>query len=424
VWLPSEARPRLDWAMLRLALVCASALALALASCSARDTSGEGGTGTVVGGTGGGVGGAGPGGAGGSTGGAAGADGSAGGAAGGTAGAAGQGGMAPSAIAPDGANSGEQVAADGDNAVVASAGDDAVFRVESSPGEHLHFWLAFEGSPSGVELSVERWTGDSIEELGVTDAGKGLRTLAIFDAGEPRTYWARVRSSAPSFDATLTVTRTPFQDGATCSADCDKLLQLPLPIDSAIDGYANAATTVFRYQFGRRDLVMLLRYAGQRMAKKGYAPFVPEDLSQWDGQTPGTDVGAPRHASHKNGKDVDVSLYGTDGLAPWRSYCDTVNDGSGRECVPGTVEGFDGEANAIMYAGFLQSGRVTMSFLDQELIGPVVSGAESAAPSDVPSELVPLYGDGVHLMHWPNHDNHIHVRVSDGPALGLDTSPP
>ncbi|MCC6526029.1 MAG: hypothetical protein IT373_25505 [Polyangiaceae bacterium] len=324
----------------------------------------------------------------------------------------------PPAIAPPGASEGEQPGLDGDNVVLAADGLDAVFRVESAPGEHVHFWLSFADEPELLELSVERWNGVGIDTLGTTDAGHGLRTLALFDAGEPRTYWARVHTDAAAFDGTLTVTRTPFADASTCVEDCERLLQLPLPIDAAVDGYATAPSTVFRYQFGRRDLVMLLRYAGRSMADSGHAPFVPEDLSQWDGETPGTDVGAPRHASHKRGRDVDVSLYGTDGLAPWRSYCETVNDGSGRECVPGTMHDLDGVANATMYAGFLESGRVTMSFLDAELIGPVVDGAElAAADGAIAASLLPLYGDGVHLQHWPNHDNHIHVRLSEGPSF-------
>ena len=333
----------------------------------------------------------------------------------------GGGGSAPEdlpAIAPPDANAGEEQGLDGDNEVFAGEGADAVFRVESAPGEHVHFWLSFADAPGLLELSIERWNGEDIDHVGTTDAGHGLRTLAIFDPDEPRTYWARVHTDAPVFEGTLTVTRTPFADASSCADDCERLLQLPLPLDSAFEGYATAPTTVFRYQFGRRDLVMLLRYAARTMAYAGHAPFVPEDLSQWDGETPGSDVGAPRHASHRRGRDVDISLYGSDGLAPWRSYCETVNDGAGRECLPGTVHDFDGAANAEMYAGFLQSGRVTMSFLDAELIGPVIDGAElAAADGAIPPGLVPLYGDGVHLQHWPNHDNHIHVRVSEGASL-------
>ena len=321
---------------------------------------------------------------------------------------------APSAIAPEGANPGEQPAFDGDNAVSAFDGSDAVLRLTSAPGEHVHFFLTFAGDPELLELRVERFEDGDIRSLGVTDAGAGLRTLAVYDPGIARTYWVRVHTSAPSFEGILTIARTPFEDAPMCAGDCDRLMQLPLPIDPSVDGYATAASTVFRYQFGRRDLVMLVRHAGQRVASRGGAPFIPEDLSQWDGQTPGVDVGAPRHASHKRGRDVDVSVYGTDGQALWRSYCSLDYTSSGRECIPGTVVGYDGALTAQMYGGFLQSGRVTMSFLDEQLIDPTIDGAIAAATADaLEPALVPLYSDGVHLQHWPNHDNHLHVRVSE-----------
>jgi hypothetical protein len=69
-----------------------------------------------------------------------------------------------------------------------------------------------------------------------------------------------------------------------------------------------------------------------------------------------------------------------------------------------------------MYGGFLQSARVTMSFLDAELIPIVIEGAADAVASgDLDPSLEPLYSDGRHLQHWPNHDNHIHVRISEEP---------
>ncbi len=55
-----------------------------------------------------------------------------------------------------------------------------------------------------------------------------------------------------------------------------------------------------------------------------------------------------------------------------------------------------------------------MSFLDEQLIDPTIDGAIVAATADaLEPALVPLYSDGVHLQHWPNHDNHLHVRVSE-----------
>ena len=182
-------------------------------------------------------------------------------------------------------------------------------------------------------------------------------------------------------------------------------------------------STVMRYQFGRRDLLMMVRYTAQQMALAGYGPIIPEDFSQWDGETPGVDRGAPRHASHQRGKDVDISLYGLDGQAPWRTYCELMWT-DGRECVPGTVMNYDGYANARMFAGFYQSGRVTRCFLDEELIPPTENGADTGvADGSIAAALRPLYSDGVHLQHWPFHDNHIHVRISEEPYASAATAP-
>jgi hypothetical protein len=59
---------------------------------------------------------------------------------------------------------------------------------------------------------------------------------------------------------------------------------------------------------------------------------------------------------------------------------------------------------------------VTMSFLDRELIPAVrEAAADLSSEGAMEAAFVPLYGDGKHIQHWPNHDNHIHVRVSEEP---------
>lgn len=342
-----------------------------------------------------------------------------------TAGGGDVGGAPASGIAPEGAVDGEHTASEGDNTVEASPSADDVLRVDLEPNEHVGFFLAFDGDFDGVELELSRWDGEAPVVLGFTDGGAGLRTLAAFDASGPRTFWIRVRSDSDGFTGTLAVTRTPFHDGAQCEEDCDRLLQFPMRNDPTVDGYDWTTSTVFRYQFGRRDLVMFVRHAARQMALAGRAPIFPEDFSQWNGETPGNDVGAPRHASHQRGKDVDVSLYGTDGLAPWRSYCEVEYTSDGRECIAGTASGLDGAVNAEMFGAFLESGRVTMSFLDQELIGVLQDGADEAVDADaLDPAFVPLINDGQHLQHWPNHDNHVHVRVSEEPYGAASVTPP
>gem|GEM_PF-1701322 len=331
---------------------------------------------------------------------------------------------APVGVAPVDGVPGAVSLAGGSVTVAVSPSQERVYRIDATPDEHLGLRLDFAPVGASIVLAVERWEGRRAVALGETDGGSGLRFLAAFDPGGPRTFFARVRTTSAVTSARLTLTRTPFRDGARCSSDCARLLQLPLPNDPARDGYAYASTTVFRYQFGRRDLVMFVRAAGQAMAAQGRAPFVPEDLSQWDGLTPGADRGALRHASHQRGKDVDLSLYGSDGLAPWRSYCTARPVDGGRECSPGTLRGYGATANAALLAPFFASGRVTMCFLDRELITQTraaVAGAVGAGL--VPSAVQGLYADGTHLQHWPNHDNHVHVRVSEASAGAIVFEP-
>jgi hypothetical protein len=329
----------------------------------------------------------------------------------------------PRAIAPAGARAGESALGAAPVTVNLAAGASAIFRVDAAPGEHVGSELTFAPTDLDVTLTLERWDGTAPRALATTDGGRGVRTIAGFDPAGARTFWFVVKAGARSVsNARFVVRRTPFEDGATCALDCARLLQLPIRLDPRSDGYDHAASTIFRYQFGRRDLVMLTRHLGRTLAARGYAPFVPEDLSQWNGETPGLDVGAPRHASHQRGKDIDLSLYGADGLAPWRSYCRTTNTGDGRECVAGSITNYDGFANALLLGGYFASGRATMMFLDRELIPATRAGASTAiAQGRLPASVSPSFTNGVALQHWPNHDNHVHIRLTEA-AYGTSGS--
>lgn len=293
-------------------------------------------------------------------------------------------------------------------------GEARIMRVEVGSSEHVGFHFFFSPSHADVVMHVDRYDGMGEAELGLTDGGRGVRFLAVFEPEGARTHWVRVEAGEDAVEGTLEVVHTPFSDGMRCLEDCDRLLQLPLPLDPRVDGYDFRSWTVMRYWFGRRDLLMMVRHAGRTMASLGYPPFVPGDFSQWDGETPGVDTGYLRHGSHQRGKDVDLPLYGADGRVVWRSYCEVVVVDGGRTCVPGTASGLDGIANAILYGAILDSDRVTMSFLDRELIPIVAAGAEAAAADgQVSAESLPRFTDGRRLQHWRNHDNHIHVRVSE-----------
>lgn len=332
--------------------------------------------------------------------------------------------VAPAGIAPEGVRPAAARARDGAQSLSVPANEELTLRFDALPAEHVGLRLDFTPADAAAVLSIDRWDGANPAELWRTDGGNGIRVLAVFDPRGPRSFWVRARSSVRLTSARLTVTRTPFADGPRCAADCARLLQLPIRVDRDEDGYDHTLGTVMRYQFGRRDLLMFVRWAGRQMAAQGRSYFVPEDLSQWDGATPGQDRGAPRHASHQRGKDVDLSLYGTDGQAPWRSYCTTRSENGGRECVAGTVRGYDPVANAAAFAPFFATGRVTMCFLDRELINATRDALPSAtAMGLIPPPAAPRYRDSSGLQHWPNHDNHIHVRVSEAEPGALVYEP-
>jgi len=319
---------------------------------------------------------------------------------------------------------GERTPMDGANAIAIAAGGELVFRVAAPKGTHFGFELTFADTTDDPVMQLDRWNGTAVVKLGHTDAGRGLRVLAALDGDNDAIYWVRI-TSPTAFEGTLKITRTPFTEGLSCAADCAKLLQLPLPNDPARDGYDNDSSTVYRYQFGRRDLVMFLREASRRLAKAGRAPVIPQDLSQWNGETPGADVGALRHASHQRGKDVDISLYGKDGKAPWRTYCKPLTTSDGRVCEDGSITNFDALANAHQFGLWYMSDRVTMMFLDRELIEATrLVAADGAKMGLYDGRFVPYFSDGTHLQHWPNHDNHVHIRVREDTTPFIIGEPP
>lgn len=320
----------------------------------------------------------------------------------------------PSMIARDGFYADEQILENGETSVSVAAGVDEVFRVDVAPEEHIGLMFTFSGSPA-VNLVIERFEGGTTaRRLGLTDGGRGLRALAAYEPSVPRTFYVRIQSTS-AVTGTLKLETTHFEDDVVCRVDCDRLMQLPLPNDPEVDGYDFTPTTILRYWFGRRDLVMFVRHAGQELVSHGFGPLLPHDFSQWDGKTPGTDTGSLRHASHQRGKDVDLSLYTTEGESSWQTFCETVYDSEGRHCRPGTVyDEFDPHPTAFMMGALFASQRVTMSFLDRELIPLVREAAtEQIADGLVGSDYADLYENGRHLQHWPNHNDHIHIRVSE-----------
>lgn len=313
-------------------------------------------------------------------------------------------------VAPPNALAGETWLESGETTLALGTGETwgATVRVDADALEHIGFHLDVSPSTSSVEMEVLGWDGAEATSLGMTNWGPGLRVLAAIDLFAPRTFWVRARGSIAT--GVMTVTRTQLDEGPRCLADCERLLQLPLPIDPSQQGYDIASSAVYAYLFGRRDLLMALFHSGLMIADEGVAPFEVKRLSRWDGGQP------PSHRSHLGGVDVDISLYTADGQTVWYPLCTDA----GQRCVRSTRWNFGDEQMALLIAGFFDSGLFEVGgeaavFLDRELHNGVRRGADRLlARGVISSETFELYSfrQGL-LRHVEPHHHHVHIRVGE-----------
>ena len=302
-------------------------------------------------------------------------------------------------IAPLGALPGETPADEGSMTLPVGDNDwGPAVRVDAAATEHVGFRLDFSPSDAVVELQVLAWDGQTANSLGVTNEGPGLRVLAARDPSQSRTFWARAKGNVGT--GTLTVTRTPVADDPPCAAQCGTLLQLPLPVNAPLQGYDMPAGVVYRYQFGRSDVLTAVFYAGQRMASLGYAPFTLKDLSKWDGNKP------PGHETHTDGYHADISLYDAGGQAVWKVLC----AGTSSQCT-GAPNNFGAPAMALLVGAFFESGIVSSIYLDNVLIAPLRTAADALLVDGLLTSDVHAIIHSDALRHVNYHHHHIHIRA-------------
>jgi hypothetical protein len=202
------------------------------------------------------------------------------------------------------------------------------------------------------------------------------------------------------------------------------LVAIPPPA-SMDEGYV--LQTPGRYAFLRLDVALVLRES-LRLTRKRFRgdPIALSDASQWNGNRPATDRGAPRHISHAGGRDVDIGLPASDGTQSLKQdRCRGVRLAEDRYgCAPGTVRGLDVPRLAYLLGVMcdLAPGEVVKIFLDEvyrrEVVAIVPSlvekrwlKAEAAAA---------LSEDGI-LVASPWHTDHAHVRFRGEDARPIFT---
>jgi murein endopeptidase len=110
------------------------------------------------------------------------------------------------------------------------------------------------------------------------------------------------------------------------------------------------------------------------------------------------------HASHQNGHDVDIGLYYTE--KP-QAYPESF--------VTATEDNLDCEATYALVDRFVRSGGASIIFLDYNVQGILYRWAKENGVAEAHLDRMFQYphgrgsSEGV-VRHWPNHDNHIHVR--------------
>ncbi len=140
-----------------------------------------------------------------------------------------------------------------------------------------------------------------------------------------------------------------------------------------------------RYDYGTDELVAVLHFAADRMRRPD-APIVVGDLSLRHGGPFG------RHASHQNGRDVDLGLYSTRGRL--KTF---------RKQTPGT---FDARLTWRLVEALLSTRWVERIFLDRSLHAPLRRAANRAGWSG--GRLDRAFAV---IRHEPGHKNHLHLRI-------------
>ncbi|MBX3189212.1 MAG: hypothetical protein KF819_19470 [Labilithrix sp.] len=172
-----------------------------------------------------------------------------------------------------------------------------------------------------------------------------------------------------------------------------------------------------KYQYGRCELVALLVDAARdvRAQMPDRSPVGVADLSQEDGNIPGTDVGGLRHPapSHTNGFSADITYFRKGGKtledspacpSKTREFCEGPHD-------------LDLDATALLMSRLARTKRLVQILVDPIMEADVSSALDrlASAGAEGAAEARAVLASGI-----PFHADHFHVSVSRACYDGID----
>jgi hypothetical protein len=199
----------------------------------------------------------------------------------------------------------------------------------------------------------------------------------------------------------------------------------PASAQAKKDGYYIG--TLKKYAYLRKHVTLAIAWSACEVARRhpGTTPLAIQDMSQADGKTPGTDVGAPRHPTTTHtGSDVDISYYQTDGANDVQIVCGDGSDtnANGR---PGKYN--DGyfcttETNIVdwtrevwFFAKMADTPLMRVFGIDQTMPAKFTAGADallkSGAIDAAVKERMTILGYGA-SGGWQYHHHHTHMSYN------------
>jgi hypothetical protein len=164
----------------------------------------------------------------------------------------------------------------------------------------------------------------------------------------------------------------------------------------------------------RREVQYLIRWAAAAVYDEfpGTTPLSLLDMSEGDGDTPGSMVGSLRHPSgtHINGNDIDVAYYQNDGANNGEPVCPQNN---GQFCT-GPTTLLDAERTAYFMAMLYTSPNVRIIGVDPAIATALFDAAEELHDDGriTQSQLGSFDSDMAYGSGWPFHHHHLHFSWS------------